>query len=536
MIRKEFDELKDSGSLPSPSGVGLTILNITQRDDWAVDDLVGTISADPALTGRIIKLANSVALGSAERISTLNDAALRLGVRAISNQALGFSLVAGNRSGKCEAFDYTRFWSESLARAVAARYVSKETRRSVPAEAFTCALLSRVGELGLASVHASAYSEMLEQHAGDSDLDLMQVESELFAINSREVTMAMVADWGMPASFVDAIEFCDHPDGEEHTSDTRAAELVSILRLAGTIAKFCTGSDDEQVQRWPAMDRVREELDFDARRFMTFCMDLAAEWSEWGAMLEIPTVELPNLGDIESRSERKKALEQRRDASLRSDQSDQFRRLRILAVDDEPVSLKLLEGHLRTAGHHVITARDGKDALGLTLEYNPHIVISDWMMPKMDGIELCKALRRARAGRSVYFLLVTGRGEEDRVVEAFESGIDDYVVKPFNPKILLARVRAGLRLVNMREQVDREQKLQREQTAALGVMARKLRDAASTDLLTGLPNRRYGMLRLDEEWEAWRRDGQPVSLVMLDIDNFKAINDTYGHDVGDLVL
>ena len=536
MIRREFDELKNSGRLPSPSGVGLKILNLTQSNDWSIDDLATTISADPALTGRIVKIANSAISGSGEGVSTLREAALRIGVRAISNHALGFSLVAGNRSGACAAFDYERFWSESLARAVASQILSKQLRRAAPAEAFTCALLSRVGDLALASVHSAAYAEVLERLAADPDLDQFELETEQFAINSREVSMAMIADWGMPPAFVEAVGHCGTADGEDHSSDSKAVELISILRLASSIAGFCLADESDQVALWPTMKRVRDELGLDAEGFAALCDEVSLAWKEWGALLEVPTADLPSLEEIESRSSRRTADEQRRDEASNSDDADRFRRLRILAVDDEPISLKLLEGHLRKAGHQVFTARNGKEALGLTLEYNPHIVISDWMMPEMDGIDLCKALRRARAGRSVYFLLVTGRDEEDRVVQAFESGIDDYVVKPFNPKILLARVRAGLRLVNLREQVDREQNLQREQTAALGVMARKLRDAASTDPLTGLPNRRYGMQRLGEEWEAWTRNQQSMSLIMVDIDHFKTINDTYGHDVGDEVL
>ena len=186
------------------------------------------------------------------------------------------------------------------------------------------------------------------------------------------------------------------------------------------------------------MDRVREELDLDPKQLAELWDEVSTEWREWGSVLEVPTVALPSLQKVESRAGRCQTDEQRDSEEVQDDEADQFRRLRILAVDDEPVSLKLLEGHLRNAGHEVITACNGKEALALTLEYNPHIVISDWMMPEMDGLELCQALRRARAGRSVYFLLVTGRGEEHRVVEAFESGIDDYVAKPFKPKILLA--------------------------------------------------------------------------------------------------
>ena len=117
MIPESFEELKSTGDLPSPSGVGMRILVLTQQEDCSLDDVVGAIQADPALTGRIIKLASSAQYGSAVTISTAREAALRLGFKSVCNVALGFTLVAGNRSGRCTAFDYDRYWSWSLANA-----------------------------------------------------------------------------------------------------------------------------------------------------------------------------------------------------------------------------------------------------------------------------------------------------------------------------------------------------------------------------------------------------------------------------------
>ena len=158
------------------------------------------------------------------------------------------------------------------------------------------------------------------------------------------------------------------------------------------------------------------------------------------------------------------------------------------------------------------------------------------MMPEMDGLQFCQALRRFGSGRNMYVLLLTGRGEEDRIVEAFDAGVDDYIVKPFKPKLLLARIRAGRRVVELQQQVEKDKKLQREQVAKLAVLNRKLRAAALTDPLTELPNRRYAMKRLDVEWANAERTGHPLSVLMVDIDRFKTINDTHGHDMGDLVL
>jgi diguanylate cyclase (GGDEF)-like protein len=212
------------------------------------------------------------------------------------------------------------------------------------------------------------------------------------------------------------------------------------------------------------------------------------------------------------------------------------RGLRILAVDDDPMSLKLLERHLVRAGHHVQCASDGNEALQIALETNPQVVVADWMMPSLDGIELCKALRRIESGRDMFFLLLTGRGEEDRIVEAFDAGVDDYVVKPFIPKLLIARIKGGQRVIELKEKVERDRQTMMKQVAELGLLTRKLRTAAMTDMLTELPNRRYAMRRIEQEWEASVRQNKPLSVIMIDIDHFKQVNDLHGHDVGDVVL
>jgi diguanylate cyclase (GGDEF)-like protein len=157
-------------------------------------------------------------------------------------------------------------------------------------------------------------------------------------------------------------------------------------------------------------------------------------------------------------------------------------------------------------------------------------------MPEMDGLELAKSLRRSSETRATYVLLLTGREEEGRVIEAFDAGVDEYVVKPFNPKILLARVRAGQRLIELREQVEHDRLQRDRQMAEMAVLNRKLEAAAMTDVLTRLPNRRYAMRKLEEELSSALAGGAPLSVIMIDIDHFKQVNDRFGHDMGDLVL
>jgi len=531
MINEEFEELKHTGQLPTPSGVGMKLLMLTQQEDYSIDDVVGTLQADPALTGRIIKLATSVQLTGATRIGNAREAAIRLGMRTVSNVALGFTLVSGNRSGRCEHFDYDRYWSWSLASAVAAQTISRELGILSPPEGFTCALLSRVGRLALASVHPAEYAEVIRRLESDTRLDLAEVETENFRTNHREVAAAMLEDWGLPEHYCEAVLHFGSGVELPSLEHPQTAEMLKLLDASCAVAEACIDKHEDQPSHWGILRKICTDLDVGAVKFCNIFDKITEEWREWGGLLEIPTSQVMPLAEIENRAT---------EIATRTVQENTPRRtgkgMKILAVDDDPVSLKLLVRHLEKAGHEVVTASNGRQALAAAIEHNPQIVVTDWMMPEMDGIQLCKTLRSCGSGRNLYILILTGRTEEDRVVEAFEAGADDCIVKPFKPKLLLARIRGGQRVVRLQEQVEQDKRTQQEQMGKLGILNRKLKAAALTDVLTSLPNRRFAMKRMEMEWANSVRAQSPFSVIMLDIDHFKKVNDSHGHDVGDAVL
>jgi two-component system cell cycle response regulator len=196
--------------------------------------------------------------------------------------------------------------------------------------------------------------------------------------------------------------------------------------------------------------------------------------------------------------------------------------MRILIADDETISRHLLEQTLKRWGHEVVVTRDGVQAWETLQKGDGHLVIADWMMPRLNGLELCRKVREARMDRYVYIILLTARGRKKDVVEGLAAGADDYVVKPFDRDELRVRIHAGERVISL------EQRLREVQ--------RKLERLAITDDLTGLLNRRAAMQRLEEEFARVQREGCALSCIILDLDHFKQINDTYGHRVGDEVL
>jgi diguanylate cyclase (GGDEF)-like protein len=521
MHYEPFEELKSTGKLPSPSGVGLRILVLTRSGNCSLEELTRTLQADPALTGRILKLANSVLSGGLKQVTSAREAGVRLGLRTVCNVALGFSLVTSNRSGQCAAFGYDAYWSWSLANAVAAEFLSRSQRRGAPSEAFTLGLLARVGSLALASVYPAEFASILLKVRDEPGLDPESLEREAFCISQREVGAALAEDWGLPAHFSEVL--LHHGRRVPETVEwTESQEYLRLLEAAGRVAEVLVGGSEADAL-WPAAREALVDLGAAREDCQGLFDGIVASWREWGQILNVPADYRVRAAELEQ-------------AAAVAPPSEDTAGLRVLAVDDEPTSLRLVTALLEQAGHQVVTAKNGQEALNLALANPPQMVVTDWMMPGMDGLELCKRLRSTEAGQDLYILILTGQNEEQRIVEAFEAGADDHLAKPLNARLLLARLRPGIRVIRLQEHLRGEVREKEEANRRLAVEKRRFKLASMTDALTELPNRRYAMKRLEKEWATSLRTGLPLSVILLDIDHFKSVNDTYGHDVGDRVL
>lgn len=189
--------------------------------------------------------------------------------------------------------------------------------------------------------------------------------------------------------------------------------------------------------------------------------------------------------------------------------------LNVLVVDDDPAALRLAAKIVSSAGHRVSLAENGRQALDAILQDPPDLVLCDWDMPKLDGLALCREVRRHELPRYVYVILLTGKSSADEIVEGLAAGADDFVTKPICRAVLLARLEAGSRVLRME---------------------RRLRTVSQYDPLTGVLNRRAFHQRVVQEWERATRYGGPLACAMIDLDFFKRINDAHGHAGGDATL
>lgn len=526
-----FEELKLTGLLPSPPGVGMRILRLTDAEDFCIDEISRTIQSDPALTGRVLKYTNAARSQGVRPITTIDEAIVRLGVQSIRTVVLGFSLISEYSEGACKGFDYAGFWSESLARAVGARKLSECLGLSVPAEAYSIGLLAGVGRLAFASVHPDTYSELLMRSA-KSQAALLGLEQEAFAIDHGEVAEHLLMDWGLPAAHCRAVRLIERETARE-SEESSTQDLVAVVRLATRIAEICVAGGDVSASVWARVETLLHGTSLSADDLINICDEIVDEWRDWAGILDVDANDVPSFAEI-----RNLATAEEGPASPAGvdDSQSPSQPLQILAVDDERVSLRLLAHQLRAAGHEVREARGGKQAFEMAMAEPPDIIVTDWRMPEMDGIDLCRTLRQHEIGRGMYIIMLTSVDDENLLDTAFESEIDDYLTKPFNPKILQLRVRSGARVVQLKRQILADQTHLRENLAALAVLNRRLEKTTRTDELTQLPNRRHAMQRLSEAWARFERTQQPFALIMADLDRFKRINDEFGHDTGDVVL
>ena len=197
--------------------------------------------------------------------------------------------------------------------------------------------------------------------------------------------------------------------------------------------------------------------------------------------------------------------------------------MRVLLADDDAIYRQSLRKALKNWGYEVVTATNGNEALEILMGADPpSIAILDWMMPGMDGIGICSLVRRQKQDSYVYIILITSKNQKRDMITGLDAQADDYLAKPFDMRELRARLQSGRRIVDLQtELASRHQELSHQ---------------ATHDSLTGIWNRSAILDIVAQEVERARSHKKPVCLALADVDNFKLVNDTFGHEAGDAVL
>jgi two-component system, cell cycle response regulator len=521
----QVEQLKLSGQLPSPRGIALAVLELSRRENVTLGEIARVVQTDPALSGRLIKLANT-ASHIARPVVSVQEAVVRQGIATVRQLALGFSLVDQYRDGACEAFDYKGYWSHSLLMALCMQALGARVHVAATDELFVCGLLAQVGRLALATAYPDEYNMVLMALHAQPAQTLIDHERTRLETDHIEMGIVMMSDWGLPRVFTGPLTHYEDPEHPSYPHDSRANSLMLMLRLSHRLADL--GLANADVRPRLLKDWVALAVDLDIRQDAAgrFIDDVIDSWREWSELLKIPATVLPSFAEIchgHNESE--------------EDVSETDMPLRIVVANGNAINRRNTMALLaKNSEHTIYPAENGNTALALAMEVLPHVIIAHVDLPLLDGLELCQALRATDEGRRMHILMTSDDHGEEQLTRAYEAGADGYLPNTLSAKGLHTRLRAAQRLVMLQTAWEKDRMQLRQIAAELAVANRRLATAALTDLLTGLPNRRSAMDQLEQAWSAASRSGLPLAVMVVDIDHFKSINDTYGHAAGDMVL
>lgn len=512
----------------------MRVIELTFKDGVTNQEIAHAIKSDPALSSRVIKLANALVAYQTRPILSIIDAVTVLGLNSVQQLVLGLSLMDNSRNVACHKFDYQNFWAGSLLTAITAQNLVLQSEIGSPEEIFILGLLGKIGALSLATAYPLEYARVLEAAAANPDSRLDELERAEFGFCHNELTQAMLASWGMPQVFQEIARHHEDPSRSGFAGESRDWCLLNVMHVADYFSRVCLAKELSRRKMAPKLILSAARMGVESEELVKVGDKSVREWRDWSKICGIRALAVPPLSELlEAVPLTADMLENGEDLSV---DTDMHNKLHILLVDDDRAVLFMLKTLLENAGHTVATAADGEEALGLLEKSMPQLIITDWAMPKMNGLEFCKAIRRNPLWRNIYIFIMAAQESTELLVGAFEAGANDYITKPINAKIFGARLRAGQRVIHLQEELEFDRQQLYKFAGELAASNQRFQQLALTDVLTGLPNRRSANEHLERHWALAERGDRQLSCMMIDVDRFKQINDTYGHKTGDDAL
>jgi len=285
MSAELFQRLKASNRLPSPPGVALRILELSRSDDTSLEDLAKTISSDPALASRMLKFVNSPSAGFGRQISTLDEAVNQIGLRGVQLMALSFSLVSAGEVEVCPSFDFDRFWSRSLACAVAGKAFAQTAGRLDPNEAFTTGLLLHIGQLAVACGIPDAYEAVLAE-AATHPQDLLAIEREKLGATHIDASTQLLQDWKLPDNIWRTI--AQTQQSEEAGARGGRIPASRVLYIADVTATLlCDSKEHRSGKVDEILELVRANFELEGAAWLELYDQIIRDWKAYGQLLSV---------------------------------------------------------------------------------------------------------------------------------------------------------------------------------------------------------------------------------------------------------
>lgn len=289
MSHPAYEKMKTSATLPTPAGVALEISRLADSEHSTIAEMSKLVERDPAIASRLLKMVNSPSCGIARRVASVSAAVSLIGLRTVKMTALGFSVLSNNRTGKCAGFDYDVYWSRCLGRAATLQQLTQSMRSFASDEVFTCGLLSKIGQLALATAYPKEYSELLARVKGLEGAGICAAEEKQFGIDHNVLSGEMMADWRLPKVFQDATRAQDAP-GSLVDAAMNAEELAKLLGISNRIANALLSNGpslNEELRKLLAPTGVP---DHNAQTTLNY---ICQEWRDLATGLKMPVPAAP---------------------------------------------------------------------------------------------------------------------------------------------------------------------------------------------------------------------------------------------------